>query len=260
MPPTVHHHGRVTTQTVVATANVLRDLGAGQAREALAGVLAHEPDLVGLQEWGPKRFGLLREHGSVGLLPGACLRVGSGPYAWTTPLLGGCTVGIRTARYAVLGVRPVVLNWPGRADKPDRPLRLEPPRIAVQATVRDHQSGAVVVLLNYHLVPGVQWGGLYHHERPRLVARHRAEVRRLEAVVAAEHARGHIVHACGDANLQGLRLAGLTSAWEGREDAPATLDDGRRVDDVFGPGPATTVVQLANPSDHRAVVATRPDR
>ena len=250
----------MTTQTVVATANVLRDLGARQAREALAGVLAHEPDLVALQEWGPKRFGLLREHGSVGLLPGAArLRVGTGPYAWTTPLLGGCTVGIRLGRYDVLGVRPVVLNWPGHADKPDRPFGLEPPRIAVQATLRDHHTGAVVVLLDYHLVPGVQLGGHYREDRPRLVARHRAEVRKLEAVVAAHHARGHLVHAAGDANLEGLRLAGLTSAWEGREDAPATLDDGRRVDDVFGPGPATRVDLLMNPSDHRAVVATRPD-
>jgi len=260
MPPTVHHHGRVTTQTVVAAANVLRDLHHAQAREALAGVLAHEPDLVGLQEWGPKRFGLLREHGSVGLLPGARLRVGAGAYAWTTPLLGGCAVGIRLARYDVLGVRPVVLSWPGHADKPDRPFGLEPPRIAVQATLRDRLSGAVVVLLNYHLVPGVQRDGRYRADRPGLVARHRSEVRKLEAVVAAHHARGHVVHAAGDANFEGLVLAGLTSAWEGREDAPATLDDGRRVDDVFGPGPATGVDLLINPSDHRAVVATRPDR
>jgi hypothetical protein len=59
----------VIVHTRVATANVLRDLRADEARRALRGVLVHEPDLVGLQEWHPSRIRLLAESGSVGVLP-----------------------------------------------------------------------------------------------------------------------------------------------------------------------------------------------
>ena len=45
---------------LVATANVLRTLGDGDAAAALGAVLDHGPDLVGLQEWGPRRRRLLR--------------------------------------------------------------------------------------------------------------------------------------------------------------------------------------------------------
>jgi len=247
------------SETVVATANVRRDLGSGPARAALRDVLAEEPDLVGLQEWGLRRAGLLRETGSVGLVPRLPGRVGAGDYAWSTPVLGGCAVGARAGRYDVLGVRSVVLSWPGRADKPDRPFGLEPPRVATLARHRDRVTGRIVVLIDYHLVPGVQSGGGYRDDRPLLAARHRAEVRRLEALVAAEQARGHVVHAVGDANFDGLRLAGLSSAWEGRADALGTLGEHRKVDDVHGPGPASSVRVLVTASDHKAVVVRRTD-
>jgi hypothetical protein len=69
-----------------------------------------------------------------------------------------------------------------------------------------------------------------------------------------------VVYAVGDSNLDGLRLPGLTSAWEGREDEPGTLGEGtRKVDDVHGPGPASDVRRLTTPSDHQAVLATRLD-
>ncbi len=38
--------------TTVATANVLRDLRRGPAGRVLSDLLALEPDLIGLQEWG----------------------------------------------------------------------------------------------------------------------------------------------------------------------------------------------------------------
>ena len=241
------HSGRVTDQTVagqtvVASANILRDLRASEARAALAGLLELRPDLIGLQEWGPKRLGLLRE---------------ASDYAWSWSLLGGCAIGARKDRYDVLAERPEVLTWPGRADKPDRPFGIEPARIARLGRYLDRATGNTVVLITFHLVPGVQSNGHYREDRPKLVARHRAEVRRLEQLIAAEQARGHVVHAVGDTNAEGVRLTGLTSAWEGADDPPATLDDGRTIDDVFGPGPATSVVLLDNPSDHRAVVAYR---
>jgi hypothetical protein len=63
----------------------------------------------------------------------------------------------------------------------------------------------------------------------------------------------------GDSNFDGLRLSGLTSAWAGSRDAPGTLGQHRKVDDVLGPGPAASVTMLSNASDHRAVLATRAD-
>jgi hypothetical protein len=245
---------------VVATANVLRGLRPADARAALDGILEHRPDLIGLQEWGPKRNGLLRAHGRVALLPDLKLRLGRrGDYLWATALLGGCAVGVRAERYDVLGFRYMLLSLPGHADKPDRPFGLEPPRLAAMARLRDRTTGHVVVFVAYHLVPGVQWEGTFRTDRPRLVARHRAEAQRLEVLIAREQAQGQVVVAVGDANFSGLRLAGLTSAWDGYADLPATLDDGRTVDDVFGPGPPVDVQLLHNPSDHRAVIATRDD-
>lgn len=250
----------------MATANVLRDLKSGDARAALDGILEHQPDLIGLQEWGPKRIGLLRAHGRVALLPDLGFRLGRlrslgspGDYLWATALLGGCAVGVRAERYDVLGFRYLLLSLPGHADKPDRPLGLEPPRLAATARLRDRITGHTVVFVDYHLVPGVQWEGDFRTDRPRLVARHQAEARRLEVLIAREQAQGQVVHAVGDANFSELRLAGLTSAWDGYEDFPATLDDGRTVDDVFGPGRPVDVQLLHNPSDHRAVIAVRAD-
>ena len=245
----------------MATANVLRDLRSADARAALDGILEHQPDLIGLQEWGPKRIGLLRAHGRVALLPDLGLRVGprNGDYLWATALLGGCALGVRAERYDVLGFRHMLLSLPGHADKPDRPFGLEPPRLAATARLRDRVTGRIVVLVVYHLVPGVQWEGDFRTDRPRLVARHRAEAQRLKVLIAREQAQGQVVVAVGDANFSSLRLAGLTSAWDGYADLPATLDDGRTVDDVFGPGRPVDVRLLHNPSDHRAVIATRAD-
>ena len=255
----VRQSGAVTSETVVASANILRDLRSGLARVALAGVLDEGPDLVALQEWGPKRAGLLLESGSVGVLPHVPVRIGSGYQVWSTPLLGGCAVGAKAARYDVLRVRSVVLSRPGPADKPDRPFGIEPPRIATMATHRDRITGRIVVLLNYHLVPGVQGDHSYRDDRPLLAARHQAEVRRLEQLIAGQLAQGHVVYAAGDANFDGLQLAGLTSAWEGRADEPGTLGDDRKIDDVFGPGRPTSVALLVNASDHKAVVVRRAD-
>ena len=68
------------------------------------------------------------------------------------------------------------------------------------------------------------------------------------------------MHAVGDSNFEGLRVAGLTSAWDGREHEPGTIGSGtRKVDDVHGPGPASAVELLTTPSDHRALVVTRSD-
>ena len=72
-------------------------------------------------------------------------------------------------------------------------------------------------------------------------------------------ASAHVTFALGDSNFHGLRLPPLTSAWHGRKDGPGTLGSQRKIDDVFGPGPATAVTLVSTASDHKAVLARRPD-
>lgn len=258
--------GQVTSHTIVATANVLRTISHDEARRALRGVLDLAPDLVGLQEWGLVRCRLLRETGSVGLAPQVGVRLGQGVagntpgYVWSTPLVGGCAVGARSERFELIGCRSSILSWMGRADKPDRWLGIEPPRLVTIGIYHDRQVSRKVSLLNYHLAPGVQAQGRYRKDRPLLVARHRGEVRNLQRLVDEQLAQGYDVYAVGDSNFDGLRLSGITSAWDGREDGPGTLGRRRKVDDVHGPGRAISVTLLANGSDHKAVVVTRADR
>ncbi len=252
-------------RTTVATANILYTLEPKDARTALGQVLALGPDLVGLQEWYPSRVGLLRETGPVGLTPSVGVRLArrdggaSGAYLWNLPLLGGCAVGARADRFELRSCRSQILSWPGVGDREDRFLGLEPPRLATVAVYLDRELDRTVALVDYHLVSGVQAKGRYREDRPVLVGRHRHEVQRLETLVIRLRAAGHVVHAVGDSNFDGLRLPGLTSAWEGREHAPGTLGPIRKVDDVHGPGPAELVTTLATPSDHRAVVVRRTD-
>jgi hypothetical protein len=255
----------VTSHTVVATANVLRTIAPSEARRALAGILDLAPDLIGLQEWNLTRYRLLRETGSVGLVPQLGVRPGrtvssrAPSYLWSTPLMGGCAVGARADRFELIGCRARILSWPGRADKPERWLGIEPPRTLTIGVYRDRQRSRTVSLLNFHLVPGVQARGRYREDRPLLVDRHQAEVRHLQRLVDDQLARGRGVYAVGDSNFDGLRLSGLTSAWEDREGEPGTLGPRRKIDDVHGPGRATSVTLLANGSDHKAVIVSRPD-
>jgi hypothetical protein len=255
----------MTGQTVVATANVLYELGRRDARAALGDVLETAPDLVGLQEWNVTRYQLLRETGSVELGPRlsthrrrAKKRPTAG-YHWVLPLLGGCAVGARAARFELVESRSRLLSGPGRAERPDHWLNLEPPRIATVATFYDTDRGRTVCLIDYHLAPGVQARGRYRDDRPILAARHRHEVRNLQRIVDERLAAGHVVYAVGDSNFDGLQLSGITSAWHGREDEPGTLGSRRKVDDVHGPGPAASVKLLRSASDHKALIVARKD-
>ena len=87
--------------TLVATANVLDALDRVDARAAVATVLAEEPDLVGLQEWGWWRRSLLPQT----------------DYAWFTPLYGGNPVGARRDRFTFLGARVHLLAGFGWSDR-----------------------------------------------------------------------------------------------------------------------------------------------
>lgn len=259
----------MTAQTVVASANILCTLPVSTAVEALGQVVAEGPDLVGLQEWYPRRFPALRGRGAVWLAPPLGLpsvripqshAAGEPTYHWVATLADGNIAGARADRFDLLEARAVLNVGPARCDRADQFLGIEPPRFIAVGVFRDRVVDRVVALLSYHLTSGVQVSGRYRSDRPLLTARHREEVRHLAELVAEHQRAGHVVYAVGDSNLEGLRLPGLTSAWDGREDEPGTLGEGRRkVDDVHGPGPASAVRRLITPSDHQAVLATRLD-
>ncbi|MEO7352162.1 MAG: hypothetical protein ABIW17_09715, partial [Marmoricola sp.] len=238
-------------------------LGPADARRALDTVLDLRPDLVGLQEWYPSRFRLLQRTGRLGLVPHIGGRLprsgdsGAPAYFWNTPLVGGCAVGARSDRFEMLSCRTRFLSAVAPGDRRKRRMTLEPARAATVAVYRDRYSDSTVCLVNYHLVSGVQADGSYRADRPVLAARHRQEARALHRLVREQLELGHVVYATGDSNFDGLRIDGLTSAWEGREDRPGTLGRTRKVDDVHGPGPAESVTALTTPSDHRAIVVRR---
>jgi hypothetical protein len=250
--------------TVVASANILYKLPPHGAYAALTQVVADQPDLVGLQEWYVSRLRLLRQLGDVRVIPslgtGLLRRRRDPAYHWVSAVAGGNVVGARADRFDRVSARVVFLSRFGRSDRPDRFLRTEPPRVVTIGVFRDREVDRTVAMMSYHLAPGVEEDAAYIPERPILRARHEKEVRRLERLVAELHEAGHVVYAVGDSNFDSIRLAGLTSAWEGREHRPGTIGNGtRKLDDVHGPGPASRVTLLTTPSDHKAVVAVRPD-
>ena len=184
---------------------------------------------------------------------------GTPTYLWNTPLVGGCAVGARADRFELVQCRTRLLSRPGLADRHPGRRTPEPGRAATVSVYRDLRIERTVCLVDYHLVSGVQTGDEYRADRPLLVARHRREHDLLQALVREQQALGHHVVATGDSNFDGLRLEGLTSAWEGRENHVGTLGPRRKVDDVHGPGPADAVAVITTGSDHLAVVVSRPD-
>ncbi len=231
------------TAMLVATANVLWRLGRAPAAEALASVLDHAPDLIGLQEWGISRRALLARHPA---------------YGWITPAYGGNAVGFRRDRFDELGHRLRLIGLFGRADRGARTFPVLPPRVTTLVRLHDRATGSAVSVIDFHLVPGTQARGAYREDRPLLVARHQREVLQLGDLVAGRLHAGDTVIAMGDSNFDGLELPGLTSAWQGRRDNPVgTLGSSRKIDDVFGPGPASAVTLVRSASDHAAVLVLR---
>lgn len=229
---------------LVAAANILDRLDRDRAAEALASVLAHAPDVVGLQEWGVTRRPILRAHNA---------------YTWVAPLYGGNAVGFRRDRFGLLEHALRHIGHVGIADRGARPIRILPPRVATLVRLVDRATGSATSVIDYHLVPGVQSRGTYRADRPLLARRHRSETRRLRALVTRRLASGDNVIALGDSNFDGFELPGLVSAWTGRRDDPTgTLGSSRKVDDVFGAVAAEAVLLVRTASDHAAVLAQRP--
>lgn len=241
---------------LVASANVEVRLPATDRGACLDGILAEEPDVVGLQEFFVTKARTLSAYGEVRLSPGPLdFDDDPGRFVWLGATFGDCVVGLRTDRFAVESVHPLRLSRPGRAENPMRRWGIEPPRTSVLVRCRVLESARPLSVISFHLVPGVQSGGAYRQDRPKLVARHRAEAARLDAVVSRELALGRTVLAMGDSNFDGFAIPGLTSAWAGHE-RPGTHGS-RTIDDVFGPGRSEDVWTVKNASDHDAVFAAR---
>lgn len=246
---------------VVVTHNIEQKLSRTRAAGALEAVLGLEPDAVALQEWYPHRWTLLRPSGRVSPLVLGRSRTSSeheGTFDWFPALLGGCVVGLRRDRFGVLTSRVHLLSRPGRSDRGEGLLALEPARIAVVVRCTDRATGRLMAFVSFHLVHGVQLAGQYRPDRPRLAARHQGEVARLLQLVQRLEDEGHLVVAAGDSNFEGLRLAQLASVWTGHEEEPGSLGR-RRVDDVHAPGAPSSMGTVTTTSDHRAVVARYAD-
>jgi hypothetical protein len=239
----------------IATANVWVRLPAAAARACIEPLLSAGADLIALQECSPARALLLRRCGDVRFTPGPLrLRAMGGPrrFRWVQTL-GDCTVGMDADHFDLESARPLLLAGFTRAESATRPFGIEPPQIGLVVRCGDQVSGDQISLIDFHLTPGVQHRGSYREDRPRLVARHRLEVRRLEKAIAEESAAGRRVYAAGDGNFDGLELAGLASAWSTQPAGAGTYGN-RRIDDVFSRDHVSSVRLLEIPSDHRAVL------
>ena len=93
------------------------------------------------------------------------------------------------------------------------------------------------------------------HKRRCVGFRGSAQAAQAARVVDTLSSRCGAVWALGDSNFHGLRLPGLTSAWDDVPGTVGTLGSYRRIDDVFGPGPPHRVEMFVTESDHRMVLA-----
>lgn len=273
----------------MVSANVCSDLPTTAARAALRRILAIAPDVICLQEWFLTRTRALRSWGPVQLLPSPIRLPGrlSGPdpagtggetgggtrggqYLWAASGLGDTVIGVRADRWQVQSAGLVLIDRPGRGERTDRPGGLEPPRWATAVAVAARIEPATALsVLSFHLTPGVERGGHYRGDRPRLVARHRGEVTTLGRWAAREahHRPDALILAAGDTNHHRLAVPGLISAWNSSPSiteheppptfgGPGTGSSPRTIDDCFGNRPATSARTLEIGSDHRAVIAT----
>jgi len=255
--------------TRVASVNMKTTVPGPEAEAGLRSVLELDPEIVALQEWGgARRYAILNKLGRFSIYPQSrsllpllpTYRPGEG-YLWTRPVGGGGVIGFAATRFEIRWVNTRILVGPGRVDVvPGYRTNLGPSlvnvTIAYDNLIRDE-----VVVIDYHLTTHVQASGSYRPEVPKRVARHQAEVAKLQTIAAGHVRAGRRVYVIGDSNYHGLQLDGLVSCWDGVPRVAGGTHGPRRIDIIHsqhapgggdGDGIVAPLVAIAGTaSDHR---------
>lgn len=233
----------------LATHNVKITLDDTDAAACLNAVLAYEPDVIGLVEWGRARRKILAATGTVVAAPRLRALFRKHPadgLVWVYPI-GGQPVGVRADKYEVLTVRRLVIapeaNGVRQTD-------------ATEVVLRDRRTGKRKAILNTHPVA--------HHNRRANLRSWRRSMQSIDDW--ADSWTGYDRYVMGDLNKETVRIEGLTSCRVGNGELP-TFDsrdrDGdpdRGIDHIFGPRKFADATTVKTESDHRALVADERDQ
>lgn len=219
----------------VASANILGSLNDQQAAIRVRQMLAHEPTILGLQEWRPGRASLLRDHGHVFRYPRGARRYPRSGYVFAYPQRGGQPIGVDAEWGWIVYARELTLVPAGKG------LRATD---ATEALVQD-RSGTIHACLNTHLMA--------HHDRPENREAWRDGVRAIRAWAVSWD--GYERWVMADVNKHLLDMPPLVSCWDGNK-VQATFR-GRTIDGVWGNRRAARVrVVDFEGRDHDGVAAT----
>lgn len=218
----------------VATANVKVGLGATKSATCLTRMLAADPQVLALIEWGWRRRTVFGKHATAYRFPR--LRKAfrfthpTSGYVYTYPLIGGIPAVVDASWGEIVGCRKVPSSTKhGRVGG----------RTATELIVRRRSDGVPVAFRLVHLHA--------HHDDPNHLAAWREG-----KDASTEWARswgGFPRFVLGDMNKPLYRLPGLVSCWL-RRDKVATGPHGGTIDHVYAPVPADRVVAVRIPSDH----------
>jgi hypothetical protein len=189
----------------------------------LATVLDKKPNIVGLQEWGDSRDGVLLR---------TSLRAG---YSFVSPKNGGPPVGILDSWGEWLTVRKIPLAPKGDANRAT---------YGVEGIARQYGTGRIRVVLNIHL--------LAHHDDPAQLRAWR--IGRSSVIEWAKGWEGYSRFVLGDGNKHLMQLPPLVSCWDGHRAEP-TGPHGGTIDAIWANRAAKAVDAYRTRSDHKFVVA-----
>ena len=159
----------------------------------------------------------------------------------------------------MLSCRAKILHGPGRVDPAEGRRTYLSPSFATRLKSRREEDDSIVVRYNIHLTAGVQHNKHgYRADRPKRVARHKAERRKLDELVGRDRARGYDVEVYGDTNFHQMPVVGLIGWWAVNDDA-GTLGD-RAIDGIWTSRRPVSVRFLPSlvPGEHRHVITTGP--
>lgn len=230
-----------------ATANILNTLTNDEVRDRLV-FLTGSSDILALQEWPRRRDRLTRRHKR---------------WTFVRPLLGGGPIGVRNSLgEQVLTVRAKRLHGPGRVDVVQGRRTHLPTTWATRVKSR-RADGSTVVRYNVHLTAGVQYGrDGYRKDRPRRVARHKAERAKLQRLVNRDLDRGYAVEVYGDVNYDRMEIVHLRSWWPVVPESQRRTLGNRAIDGIWTAHKPDSVSFLPPlvPGEHRHVITREATR